>query len=138
MNFLVYEENFIFFFNSVITFLFRFLISRHPFARLASAYRNKLEDRKLSHDGEYFFNTYSTQIIRYCLGSTSSTLILHRSSGTVYARLASAYRNKLEDKKLSHDGEYIFNTYSTQIIRYSMCEAGLCLQEQTGGQEALT
>jgi hypothetical protein len=85
LNFLIYEGSFLFFFNSVIISLFRFLISRHPFARLASAYRNKLEDRKLSHDGEYFFNTYSTQ-----------------------------------------------------IIRYSIREAGLLLQEQTGGQEALT
>jgi hypothetical protein len=52
------------------------------------------------------------------MGSTSSTLTLHRLSGTVYARLASAYRNKLEARKLSRDGEYFFNTYSTQIIRY--------------------
>ena len=43
---------------------FRFLITRHPFARIASAYRNKLEDRTTSHDGTYFFNTYSKQIIR--------------------------------------------------------------------------
>ena len=41
-----------------------FLITRHPFARLASAYRNKLEDRTVSHDGEYFYNTYSKQIIK--------------------------------------------------------------------------
>ena len=40
-----------------------FLITRHPFARLASAFRNKLEDRTRSHDGEYFYNTYSKQII---------------------------------------------------------------------------
>ena len=45
-------------------FSFRFLIARHPFARIASAYRNKLEDRTSSQDGMYFFNTYSTQIIR--------------------------------------------------------------------------
>ncbi len=70
--------------------------------------------------------------------STSSTLTLHRLSGTVYVRLASSYRNKLENRKLSHDGEYTFNTYSTQIIRYSIREAGLLLQEQTRGQEALT
>ncbi len=72
------------------------------------------------------------------MGSTSSTLILHRLSGIVYVRLASVYKNKLEDRKLSHDGEYFFNTYSTQIIRYSIREAGLLLQEQTRGQEALT
>ena len=41
-----------------------FLITRHPFARVASAFRNKLEDRSRSHDGEYFYNTWSRQIIR--------------------------------------------------------------------------
>ena len=41
-----------------------FLITRHPFARLASAFRNKLEDRSRSHDGEYFYNTYSQHIIK--------------------------------------------------------------------------
>jgi len=45
-----------------------FLITRHPFARLASAYRNKLEDRTVSHDGEYFYNTYSKQIIKFSRG----------------------------------------------------------------------
>jgi len=47
----------------------RFFISRHPFARIASAFRNKLEDRTRSHDGNYFFSTYSTQIIRLSRGS---------------------------------------------------------------------
>jgi len=46
-----------------------FLITRHPFARIASAYRNKLEDRSRSHDGEYFYNTYSRQIIKLARGS---------------------------------------------------------------------
>jgi len=46
----------------------RFLIVRHPFARIASAYRNKLEDRSRSHDGTYFYNTYSAQIIRFARG----------------------------------------------------------------------
>ena len=46
--------------NSTTTFL----ISRHPFARVASAFRNKLENRGQSHDGEYFYNIYSRQIIK--------------------------------------------------------------------------
>ena len=46
-----------------------FLITRHPFARVASAFRNKLEDRSKSHDGEYFYNTYSRQIIKFSRGS---------------------------------------------------------------------
>jgi len=46
----------------------RFLIARHPLARLASAYRNKLQDKSTSHDGIYFYNTYSTQIIRMARG----------------------------------------------------------------------
>ena len=41
-----------------------FLITRHPFARVASAFRNKLEDRTRSHDGEYFYNTHSRHIIK--------------------------------------------------------------------------
>lgn len=45
-----------------------FLITRHPFTRLASAFINKLEDRSKSHDGEYFYNTYSKHIIKYSRG----------------------------------------------------------------------
>ena len=41
-----------------------FLVTRHPFARIASAFRNKLENRSRSHDGEYFYDNYSKQIIR--------------------------------------------------------------------------
>merc|ERR1711894_1895 len=48
-----------------------FLITRHPFARVASAFRNKLEDRSRSHDGEYFYNTWSRQIIRMSRGHWS-------------------------------------------------------------------
>jgi len=45
-----------------------FLVTRHPFARVASAFRNKLEDRTKSHDGEYFYNIFSKQIIKYSRG----------------------------------------------------------------------
>eukprot|EP00090_Calanus_glacialis_P010576 TRINITY_DN18994_c0_g1_i1.p1 TRINITY_DN18994_c0_g1~~TRINITY_DN18994_c0_g1_i1.p1 ORF type:complete len:336 (+),score=47.19 TRINITY_DN18994_c0_g1_i1:103-1110(+) len=48
-----------------------FLVTRHPFARVASAFRNKLEDRTKSHDGEYFYKTYSKQIIKYSRGGWS-------------------------------------------------------------------
>ena len=41
-----------------------FLVTRHPFARVASAYRNKLENSTKYHDGEYFYQTYSKKIIR--------------------------------------------------------------------------
>ena len=41
-----------------------FLVTRHPFARIASAFRNKLENRTRSQDSEYFYNTYSREIIR--------------------------------------------------------------------------
>ena len=40
------------------------LVTRHPWARLASAWRNKLQNRSRSHDGEYFYTTYSKQIIK--------------------------------------------------------------------------
>ena len=46
-----------------------FLVTRHPFARIASAFRNKLEDRSRSHDGEYFYNTWSRQIIRLIINN---------------------------------------------------------------------
>lgn len=45
-----------------------FLITRHPLARVASAWSNKLRDRSNSHDGEYFYNTYSRQIIKFSRG----------------------------------------------------------------------
>ena len=41
-----------------------FLVTRHPFARIVSAYRNKLENRSRSHDGDYFYENYSKKIIR--------------------------------------------------------------------------
>ena len=41
-----------------------FLVTRHPFARVASAFRNKLEDKTRSHDGEYFYNIFSKKIIK--------------------------------------------------------------------------
>ena len=41
-----------------------FLVTRHPFARVASAFRNKLEDKTKSHDGEYFYNIFSKKIIK--------------------------------------------------------------------------
>ena len=47
-----------------VLFDFRFLIARHPFARIVSAYRNKIEDKERSHDGLYFFKTYSSKIIK--------------------------------------------------------------------------
>ena len=48
------------------------LITRHPFARVASAFRNKLENRTRSFGGEYFYKTYSSQIIRYLNNIVSS------------------------------------------------------------------
>ena len=49
-----------------------FLVTRHPFARVASAYRNKMENRTLYHDGEYFYQTYSKKIIRFVMFIISS------------------------------------------------------------------
>jgi hypothetical protein len=40
-----------------------FLITRHPFVWIASAFRNKLENRTRSLDGEYFYQQYSQKII---------------------------------------------------------------------------
>ena len=53
-----------------------FLVTRHPFARIASAYRNKLKDRNKYHDGEYFYETYSTKIIRYSSGLVMFNILI--------------------------------------------------------------
>ena len=41
-----------------------FLITRHPFARVVSAYKNKLEDKSKFQDGQEFFWSWSKQIIK--------------------------------------------------------------------------
>ena len=41
-----------------------FLITRHPFARVVSAYKNKLEDKTKFQDGQKFFRTWSKKIIK--------------------------------------------------------------------------
>lgn len=55
-------------YNQIVNGSASFLITRHPFARLASAFRNKLEDRTRSHDGEYFYKVWSKQIIKHSRG----------------------------------------------------------------------
>jgi len=45
-----------------------FLVTRHPFTRIASAFRNKLENRTRSHDGDYFYNNYSKKIFKLTRG----------------------------------------------------------------------
>ena len=41
-----------------------FLITRHPFARIVSAYKNKIENRTKFRDGNEFYNNWSRQIIK--------------------------------------------------------------------------
>ena len=41
-----------------------FLITRHPFARIVSAYKNKIENRKKFRDGNEFYDPWSRQIIK--------------------------------------------------------------------------
>ena len=40
------------------------LITRHPFARIVSAFKNKIENRTKFRDGNEFYNNWSTQIIK--------------------------------------------------------------------------
>jgi hypothetical protein len=49
-----------------------FLITRHPFARIASAFRNKLENRTRSLDGEYFYQQYSKKTRSISNGVTAN------------------------------------------------------------------
>jgi len=55
-------------YREIVNISSSFLIVRHPYARIASAFRNKLEDRRRSHDGEYFYRVWSRQIIKHCRG----------------------------------------------------------------------
>ena len=41
-----------------------FLVTRHPFARIVSAYKNKLENRTKFRDGLEFYKIWSKQIIK--------------------------------------------------------------------------
>ena len=41
-----------------------FLITRHPFARIVSAFKNKIENRTKFRDGNEFYNNWSRQIIK--------------------------------------------------------------------------
>ena len=41
-----------------------FLITRHPFARIVSAYKNKIESRKKFRDGNGFYINWSSKIIK--------------------------------------------------------------------------
>ncbi|KAK7076550.1 hypothetical protein SK128_005823 [Halocaridina rubra] len=41
----------------------KFLFVRHPFQRLVSAYRNKLEDSYKEEDGAYFYNNYGRKMV---------------------------------------------------------------------------
>ncbi|XP_064092574.1 carbohydrate sulfotransferase 11-like isoform X1 [Macrobrachium nipponense] len=41
----------------------KFLFVRHPFQRLVSAYRNKLEDSYKEEDGQYFYNNYGRNMV---------------------------------------------------------------------------
>lgn len=49
--------------NKTINPSLKFLFVRHPFDRLVSAYRNKLEDSYAQDDGAYFYKTYGKHIV---------------------------------------------------------------------------
>lgn len=49
--------------NKTIGASLKFLFVRHPFQRIVSAYRNKLEDSYKEEDGAYFYNNYGRKIV---------------------------------------------------------------------------
>lgn len=50
--------------NTTINASLKFLFVRHPFQRLVSAFRNKLEDSNLQEDGAYFYKNYGRRIVQ--------------------------------------------------------------------------
>ncbi|KAG7177070.1 carbohydrate sulfotransferase 11-like [Homarus americanus] len=50
--------------NQTINSSLKFLFVRHPFQRLVSAYRNKLEDSYTEQDGSYFYKNYGRSIVQ--------------------------------------------------------------------------
>lgn len=49
--------------NKTLGTSLKFLFARHPFQRVVSAYRNKLEDSYKEEDGAYFYNNYGRRIV---------------------------------------------------------------------------
>ncbi|CAL4062756.1 unnamed protein product [Meganyctiphanes norvegica] len=50
--------------NATMASAVSFFFVRHPFERLVSAYRNKLEDSSQEHDGDYFYKNYGRRIVK--------------------------------------------------------------------------
>lgn len=50
-------------YEKIKNFLSSFLVVRHPFDRLVSAYINKLVNTSLKHDGDYFYKTFGKKIV---------------------------------------------------------------------------
>ena len=50
--------------NKTISPSIKFLFVRHPFDRLVSAFRNKLEDSDAQEDGQYFYKHYGRRIVQ--------------------------------------------------------------------------
>lgn len=50
--------------NATMLSSMSFFFVRHPFERIVSAYRNKLEDSSNEHDGKYFYKNYGRKIVK--------------------------------------------------------------------------
>lgn len=60
--------------NETIGPSFKFLFVRHPFDRLVSAFRNKIEDSYAQEDGAYFYKTYGRRIVERFRKSSQNDL----------------------------------------------------------------
>lgn len=90
-----------------------FFFVRHPFERLVTAYRSKLEHTSGQHDGDYFYGLYGRKIVAKYRKLVD--VVVHRNLKRVefrgnslienYDSLGSVEENKISVKEVTQSGE---------------------------------
>ena len=119
--------------------LFRFMVVRHPFERLLSAYRDKLED--LSRDIEardgYYFTMYGKQVqystVQYSTVqySTTSPCTASRSWRTTATRRTPTWRGCWSPPGASSSPT--FSTHPSPSLTSTGCRCGCCAHPASSG-----